>query len=62
MHYAVFWIFESHICLHCTLQTTAIIRAYRSHRIQPVITASPLRSFLSRWLVIVVLVLDVVYG
>lgn len=62
MHYAVFWVFESHIHLN----STANDRHYTgiSVHILPVITASPFgtEEVLSRLLVIVVLVLDVVYG
>lgn len=62
MHYAVFWLFKGHIILlHYTAKTTGIIQAYL-FIFSRFFTASSEQKSLSQWLVIVVLVLDVVYG
>lgn len=62
MHYAVFWLFKSHIQLHYKAKN-GHFTGESAHTL-PVITACPFwtEEILSRLLVIVVLVLDVVYG
>lgn len=59
MHYAIFWVSKSHIaCI--TQQTGGTVQVYRVASLRLLLPL--LSEILTRLLVIVVLVLDVVYG